>query len=302
MDDMPYFQNHQSIHAPGRHPARSPRAALGKTFAEAAASLIANGGEARYLNRVIAYFGDRLLDEISPFDIRQMAKELYPDHSNATLNRQALAPARAVMIHAYERHWCGPMRLRRFKEEAPRRREPASPTWLHAFARQCMKEDKPRLAALVLLMATTGTRVSEAINLRWSEVDLRRRSILLLRTKTGRNSLRTLTDEMVNRLGALDQDVEPGDRVFGYSCRQSVNARIKQVCARAGISYKPSHTCGRHSFANNALDLGLDIKSIMQAGDWRSSVVFLGTYARAHPNAGRIVADRFSQYEYRTDI
>lgn len=290
------------IHAAGNLPTIHASAKPGKTFAEAAASHIANGGEPRYLPRVVAYFGDRQLVEIFPFDIRQMAKALYPEGSNATLNRQALAPARAVMIHAYERGWCGLMRLRRFKEEPPKRREPASPTWLHAFARQCMLEERPQLAALVLLMATTGTRVTEATNLRWSEVDLRRRSILLLRTKTGRNSLRTLTDEMVNRLSAFQPGTAPGDRVFGYSCRQSVNARIRKVCAAADISYKPSHTCGRHSFANNALDLGLDIKSIMQAGDWRSSAVFLGTYARAHLNAGRIVADRFSAYEYRTDI
>lgn len=284
---------YQPIHASARS---------NKTFAEAAASHIANGGEPRYLPRVIEYFGDRMLVDIFPFDIRQMAKALYPEGSNSTLNRQALAPARAVMIHAYERGWCGLMRLRRFKEEAPKRREPASPTWLHAFARQCMGEGRPHLAALVLLMATTGTRVTEAVNLRWSEVDLRRRSVLLLRTKTGRNSARTLTDEMVDRLGELRQGASPEERVFGYSCRQSVNARIRKVCANAGISYKPSHTCGRHAFANNTLAAGLDIKTVMHAGDWRSSAVFLGVYARAHPNAGRLVADRFSQYEYRTDI
>uniref|UniRef100_UPI003F702F09 hypothetical protein n=1 Tax=Shinella sp. TaxID=1870904 RepID=UPI003F702F09 len=138
----------------------------GKTFAEAAASHIQNGGEGRYLARIIEYFSDRPLAGIFPFDIKQMAKALYPEGSNATLNRQALAPARAVMIHAYERGWCGLMRLRRYKEDAPKRREPASPTWLHAFARQCMTEDRPQLAALVLLMATTGTRVTEAVNLR----------------------------------------------------------------------------------------------------------------------------------------
>ncbi|GLR55113.1 site-specific integrase [Shinella yambaruensis] len=272
------------------------------TFAEAAASHIENGGEARYLPRIVEYFGDRPLAEVFPFDLRQMAKALYPGRSNATLNRQALAPARAVMIHAYERGWCGPMRLRRFREDTPKRREPASPTWLHAFARQCMIEGKPQLAALVLLMATTGARVTEAINLRWREVDLRRRSILLVKTKTDTNSPRTLTDEMVDRLAALQEGAALDDRVFGYRCRQSVNARIRKACERAGISYKPSHTCGRHSFANNTLELGLDIKTVMHAGGWRSSAVFLGVYARAHPNAGRVVADRLSHYEYRTDI
>ncbi|WP_084437990.1 tyrosine-type recombinase/integrase [Shinella sp. HZN7] len=274
----------------------------GRTFAEAAQSYVHHGGEGRYLKRVVAYFGDRTLATIFPFDIRQMALSLYPDHSGATRNRQAIAPARAVMIHAYERGWCGLLRLRRFKEEAPRRKKPASQAWLHAFARQCHHDGLDNLACLVLFMATTGARVSEAINLRWSEVDFAQRTALLLKTKTERNSPRTLTDEMINRLSQLQPGKKAEERVFRYACRQSVNTRIRAVCQRAGISYKSSHACGRHSFATNALDLGLDIKTVMHAGRWRSSAVFLGVYVHPRKNAGRIVADRLSQYAYDTEI
>jgi len=40
----------------------------------------------------------------------------------------------------------------------------------------------------------------EAVALEWSEVDLQTRTALLLKTKTGKNSTRHLTDELVNRL------------------------------------------------------------------------------------------------------
>lgn len=273
-----------------------------KTFAEAAASHIENGGEARYLARIVAYLGDRPLAEIHPFDIKQMAKALYPGRSNATMNRQALAPARAVMVHATERGWCTFGRLRRFREDSPKRREPASPTWLHTFVRQCMLEERPRLAAMVLFMATTGARVTEAANLRWRDVDVAKRTAILVKTKTDSHSVRSLTDELAERLEALRAGARPGDRVFGFAHRQSVNARIKAVCENAGISYKPSHTCGRHSFANNTLGMGLDIRSVMAAGGWRSLPIFLGIYVRPHPNANRVVADRFNQFEFRTEI
>jgi integrase len=273
-----------------------------RTFAEAAQSYVHHGGEGRYLKRVVAYFGDRTLATIFPFDIREMAMSLYPDHAGATRNRQALAPARAVMIHAYERGWCNLLRLRRFKEDAPRRKKPASQAWIHAFARQCHKDSLEHLACLVIFMATTGARVSEAINLRWSEVDFAHRTALLLKTKTERNSPRTLTDEVINRLSQLQPGTTQEERVFRYACRQSVNARIRSVCERAGISYKSSHACGRHSFATNSLDLGLDIKTVMHAGRWRSSAVFLGVYVHPRKNAGRIVADRLSQYTFDTDI
>lgn len=284
------------------HLSQRPASAAGKSFAEAAASHIEHGGEARYLRRIVEYFGEKPLAEIFPFDIKQMARALYPDGSNATMNRQALAPARAVMIHAYERGWCGYTRLRRFREDTPKRREPASTTWLHAFIRQAVHDGHDRVAALVLFMATSGARVTEAINLRWSEVDLRQKSVLLLKTKTDRNSLRSLTGEVAARLAELQVSAKPEDRVFGFAHRQSVNSRIRKVCERAGISYKPSHTCGRSSFANNALDMGIDIRSVMEAGGWRSLAIFLGIYVRPHRNAKRIVAESFGRYQYRTEI
>lgn len=48
-----------------------------------------------------------------------------------------------------------------------------------AFVRQAVQDGHDRLAALVLFMATSGARVTEAINLRWCEVDLRQRSAML---------------------------------------------------------------------------------------------------------------------------
>ena len=274
----------------------------GITFDQAAASYIEHGGDNRYLPRIVEYFRGRPLASIYPFDIQQMAKTLYPDVLNSTRNRQALTPARAVIVHGYERGWCNPIRLRKFKEDPPTRKMPASPAWLHAFARQCARDNLPHLAALVLFMAQTGARVSEAVELKWTEVDLTNRRVVLLRTKTGVNSPRTLTDELVMRMHQLQIGRQDHEAVFRYTCRHSVNERIKAVCGRAEISYKSSHACGRHSFATNAIDNGIDIKTAMQTGGWASVEVFLGTYVTPRQNAGRIVADRFNAYQYDADL
>lgn len=89
-------------------------------FQVAARSYLEHGGETRYLDKIIAHFGDIAITEITPFDVKQMAQTIYPDQSGATRNRCALGPARAVIIHAYERGWCPLMRLTRFKQERPR--------------------------------------------------------------------------------------------------------------------------------------------------------------------------------------
>jgi integrase len=269
-----------------------------RTCADAAESYLAAGGEARYLHRIVAYFSDRPIHSIYPYDIREMAETLYPTASSATRNRQALTPARAVIMHAYDRGWCDLIRIRSFKVDKPRAKRPASQIWLHSFCRQADRDRLPHLAGLVLFMATTGARISEAIALRWPEVDLTGRTALLVKTKTGTNSTRFLTDDVAERLRRLQAARGRQDRVFRYTSRFSVSERLKAVCRRAEIPYKSPHLCGRHTFATTAIEMGVDIGTAMAAGDWRSSKVFLETYVHPRVDAGRMVADRFNHHAF----
>ncbi len=271
------------------------------TFTTGAESYLRHGGEARYLPPILEHLGERPIASITPFDIRQMAVEMLPIQSNATRNRQALAPARAVMIHSYERGWCPLMRLPRFKQEPPRRKTPASIPWLQIFVRQCDIDKLPHLAALVMFMSLTGARISEAVNLRWHEVDLMQRRVMLLKTKTAKHSPRSLTDALAKRLLALGGSDDPERHVFRYTSRYSVNERIAAVCNRAGISYKSPHLCGRHSFATNAMAMGADLREAMDAGGWKSSGIFIETYVHVH-EADRLVANRFNGISFDVDI
>jgi len=193
------------------------------------------------------------------------------------------------------------MRLPNFRAEAPRRKVPASIPWLQIFIRQCDRDDLPQLAALVMFMSLTGARISEAINLRWSEVDLMARSAVLLKTKTSTYSRRGLTDAMAKRLIDLAVGQQPDDRVFRVRNRKTPYDRIKRVCERAGIAFKSPHLCGRHAFATNAMAMGADIKEAMQAGDWKSVDIFIGIYVHV-PNADRLIANRFNGISFDVDI
>jgi len=273
------------------------------TFRAAADSYVKHGGQARYLKPIVEYFGNKPIAEIVPWDIKQMAMAIYPEpnYQNSTRNRQALTPARAVMMHAYERGWCNLIRLTRFKVQPKRRKTPASHGWMQVFMRQCERDGLQHLAAIVLFMSQTGARISEAVRLQWREVDLNGRTAILLKTKTTTNSVRHITDEMVSRMRSLSAAKNPEDRVFRYTSRHSVSERIGAVCERAGISYKSPMMCGRHAFATNAISSGVDIKTAMEAGDWKSSTVFLETYVHTR-NAGRSVADRFNSLNYEADF
>lgn len=272
------------------------------TFAEAAKSYIEHGGEDRYMAKIVQHIGDRPLASIFPFDVRELAKALFPNHTSSTRNRQALTPIRCVINHGYDRGWCNLIRLKNFKEDSPKRKVPASSVWMQLFVRQCDQDGLPHLAALVLFMSQTGARISEAVALCWREVDLSARTALLLKTKTEKNSIRHLTDELLFRMQRLNIGTEPDDRAFRYISRYSVNERIAAVCTRAGITYKPTHTCGRHTYATSVIEMGMDVPTAMAAGGWKSSAVFLGTYVAPRRNAGRMVADRMNQYQFDTNI
>lgn len=261
------------------------------TFKEAAASYVAHGGEARYLKRLVDHFGAEDVAKITPLAVRSAAVELYPDALPSTRNRHVITPARAVLYHAHEMGWRMPARIRLFPAPKVRKTVPAGRRWLETFIDQCDADGLPHLAALTLFMNLCGARVSEAVALTGEHVDLRQRTALLVKTKTDTNSLRFLPDHLVERL--RDLGLTPGERVFGYRCRYSVNERIKAVCRRAGIPYKSSHTVGRHAFATNALNAGVGVRVAMDAGGWKSSNIFLETYAHSL-DAGRVVAAQFN--------
>lgn len=108
-----------------------------KTFAEAAASYVEHGGEAKHIPKILPHLGHLPLTTIVPFDVKQLAMSLYDKQSNATRNRQVIMPIRAVFYYAYERGWGPLIRIRNFKEDPPKRKKAATPAWLHAFVRQC---------------------------------------------------------------------------------------------------------------------------------------------------------------------
>jgi hypothetical protein len=73
------------------------------TFAEAALSYLENGGNKRFLDKVIRYFGTTSLAKIDQDAIDVGARKIYPNTSGATRNRQFYTPVSAVIKHSAKR-------------------------------------------------------------------------------------------------------------------------------------------------------------------------------------------------------
>lgn len=263
-----------------------------RTFEEAALSYLKQGGEGRYMPKVLKHFKGRIVGKITPGEIRAAAGAVYPDAGAATRNRQFITPARSVINHAHELGWCGAVSVKTFDVPKSRKNRPVDRAWLDAFLAESDRRRLPHLSALVLFMHQTGARISEAIRLTGEFIDLSKRMVVLEKTKTDEMHPRYLTAELVARIAALGP--QPDKPVFGYTDRQAPNRAMKRICEKIGIAYHSCHAAGRHSFATNTINGGAKIKEAMDAGGWKSAALFMETYVHSD-EAGRNVAAIFDR-------
>lgn len=248
-----------------------PEAVL--TFSQAAIKYLAAGKQARFLPRISAYWKDTLVKDMTPGGIIQSARELYPRASGATRNRHVIVPTQAVINHAAELGLCQKISVTRL-ESFTKVKKPATIQWVRSF----MKSSPPHLGGLALFMLLTGARVSEALSLKWSNVDLSKRTALISQTKIGAERLAHLPDELVVALANIPR--EPNRNVFRYTtvaaARKSWNAAVK----RAGIEPLSFHCC-RHGFATALLHAGVDVVTIAKLGGWKDKEHVVNTYGHA---------------------
>lgn len=118
----------------------------------------------------------------------------------------------------------------------------------------------PAAAAAVRFLAVTGWRKGEALNLRWSEVDISRRTATLGETKTGR-SLRPLSEHACNILqDVVSLRTEEAGLVFPATRGDGPMHGFRKFWVRiAKLANLPADVTPhvlRHSFASLAADLG----------------------------------------------
>jgi integrase len=114
----------------------------------------------------------------------------------------------------------------------------------------------PPAISAVRFLALTGWRSGEAMGLRWSDIDLSRRTATLSDTKTGK-SVRPLSNAACDTLRAMDQ---MGDLVFpptrGDGTMTGFRKLWNRITKLGGLPEDITPHTLRHSFASLAGDLG----------------------------------------------
>jgi integrase len=251
------------------------------TFGAALSMYMDGGGEERFLLPLLEEWKRRLVKDIKPGDVIDLANRLYPQASAATKNRQVITPVVAIIRFNAERGRCAPILVRRFETKKIVRRKTATWEWVKALAAVA----KPKVTALVLFLASTGARIGDALALDLGDVDYDGSTALLRDTKNGEDRLVTLLPVVREAIRSIPR--APKDtRAFPFHDRSDVRRQIKTACKKAGIDTIPSHGIGRRLFATTLNRKGIDPKTAAKLGGWKSVRMYIDIYAQADEAPG----------------
>jgi len=264
-----------------------PRAT--KTFEDAALAYMTAGRSGRFLEQLIEYFAGQKVHKIVPADVVEFAAQIYPGRKSATINRQAYAPASAVLNYAAEQGWRSPIRIRRLKEPRGKTR------WLTVEEAECLVENAGPLKLFIVMALESAARSTELLSLDWEDVEIDDHKFLLWPdgTKTGNQrpayfGKRTF-DLLSRSSGRVIRNSNGAPYRLGKKPGSIIKGTFDRAAARAGLSGITPHTL-RHTWATWAMELEPNTLRVREHGGWASTSQ-LERYAKLAPrNYGEKVA------------
>jgi Phage integrase family len=252
------------------------------TFSEAVKIYRGAGKDNKFLDPVEKYLGDVLVQHIKASTLKQMAIELFPGNSGASMNRRALTPVQSVINFCAEAELCEPLMIKNRFEEDGEPKEPATMEWVQAFGTTAGEV----LSPYALFMFLTGCRPSEGLAIDPErDLDLKAGIVTIRNNKVrgqhkGKRKAH-LPAMLVSALANLP--TESGRPLFWYRTYNSMTWPWDQAIKRAKIEHLTPHCC-RHGCATQLLRRGVDVVTVGWLIDMTPQMV-LETYGHALKDA-----------------
>lgn len=211
----------------------------------------------------VQFMGDIYIDTINSWDIEKYKSKRKQDGMKpSTINRE-LNMLRSMFNRAVE--WgqveknpiYGVKKLKPLNAEEYER----EPQYISQQDFQIILGDSsPNLQTFLVVAKNTGMRVSELINLKWSDIDFGKEVIFVSDSKNFSQRSVPMNKFVIDTLKSL---VYGHERVFYYQSRNSVGSTWRKVRNRLNLPKYRLHDL-RHTFITDLITSGVDIMTLME--------------------------------------
>lgn len=223
------------------------------------------GGDPRFLPPLIAHFKDTPINKITQAMIDEAALQLYPRHTPATRNRDVYTPISAIMRRAGH-----VMVLRRPKgAQGTPRTAWLKPEEAKRLLRSCASVG-PRFGALCQFLLYTGCRLSEGLELQWSDLHLEENFAHVRHTKNGEPravhlppGVAAIIRSLPNRRGRVF-GLHKGGRLYALLETASLRARVDIPDRVAFHIFRHTYGAWMRRYA------GMDTTGLVATRAWKS--------------------------------
>jgi integrase len=215
----------------------------------------------QHLEALNAHFADRYIDEVRKTHIAEFVAQKKRDGLKTPTIRRYLSTLSSVFSFAERSGWLNQNPLARFDKRSLPEAQPRTRFLSRSEYRRLLSVADPHLKPIIEMAVQTGLRQNELLGLRWEQVDLERREVRLVVTKSNRPRVVPLSDRAV-AIFVATAPIGPSPYVFtnprtGQRYR-NVRQSFQKACSRAGISDFRWHDL-RHTFASWHVQSGTDL-------------------------------------------
>jgi integrase len=211
--------------------------------------------------RLIPCFGDRYLFQLTIAEVEHYKQERLQTVRPSTVNKE-LNCLKALLNKAVAWGYLhgNPLAGLKGLKEPPGRLRYLTPDEKDRLLAACATP--LYLRPIVELAIHTGMRRSELVSLRWGDIDPRRRTITLARTKNNERRVLPVNDTVATLLKGLPRHLDT-DLVFPGVNGPMVTRAFERECRKAGPPDLRLHDL-RHTFASYLAMAGYNLRTIQQ--------------------------------------
>lgn len=165
----------------------------------------------------------------------------------------------------------------------------------------CLNHNKRNYLGVIICLYT-GIRLGELLALTWDDIDFNTNMLLINKTsysakvdgktkiivdkpKTKKsNRLIPLPKQLVKLLKIMKKDSKSKyiitTRDFGMVGNRSYQRTFKSILKKSNVMYRNFHTL-RHTFATNAIEIGMDVKTLAEILGHANAMVTLNRYSHS---------------------